>query len=248
MSHTLFTKGPALRTAARRAAHSQFQSSYHSASGPAMSSGTAPIRTLLRQTTLRATAIAAQRTSIPATQQFTAQSYHSTQQPRPRTPSPPPPYTTRSTSLLASTTQWTRFPTSTTNTLSSVRTFAPQPKSSTTIRWASSTSQHPTPLSPETQSAIDAAIETITDLYGTAKDEFEIASEESEKNSTYAADDRAAAREELDKLVEYFESIIAGETGEGRDVGEEVRRRVGGRIRELVKAVEAMEEKAIHGD
>lgn len=81
-------------------------------------------------------------------------------------------------------------------------------------------------------------------MYGTAKDEFEIASEESEKNSTYAPDDRAAAREELDKLVEYFQAAVK----EGGGVGEEVKRRVGGRIRELEAGVAAMEEEALHGD
>lgn len=81
-------------------------------------------------------------------------------------------------------------------------------------------------------------------MYGTAKDEFEIASEESEKNSTYAPDDRAAAREELDKLVDYYNGVLE----EGEEVAEEVRRRAGPRIRELVKAVEAMEEEAVHGD
>jgi len=81
-------------------------------------------------------------------------------------------------------------------------------------------------------------------MYGTAKDEFEIASEESEKNSTYAPDDRAAAREELDKLVEYYQGVVK----EGKGVGEEVKRRVGQRIRELEAGVVAMEEEALHGD
>jgi hypothetical protein len=84
-------------------------------------------------------------------------------------------------------------------------------------------------------------------LYGTAKDEFDIASEESEKNTTYAADDRAAAREELDRLVEFYKSVTEG-YGEEGVVKDEVKRRVGQRIRELVAGVEAMEEEAIHGD
>ena len=75
-------------------------------------------------------------------------------------------------------------------------------------------------------------------MYGTAKDEFEIASEESEKNTTYAPDDRAAAREELDKLLEYYKGVVEGED---RVVAEEVKRRVGQRIRELEHAVLAME-------
>jgi tRNA C32,U32 (ribose-2'-O)-methylase TrmJ len=87
-------------------------------------------------------------------------------------------------------------------------------------------------------------IEEIGELYGTAKDEFEIASEESEKNSTYAPDDRAAAREELDRLINYYNGVLEGE----KVVAEEVKRRVGQRIRELVAGVEAMEEAALHGD
>lgn len=92
---------------------------------------------------------------------------------------------------------------------------------------------------------MDSIIETISDLYGTAKDEFDIAYEESEKNSTYAADDRAAAREELDRLVEYYEGVAEGEEA---GVVEEVRRRVGGRVRELIAGVERMEEEVVHGD
>lgn len=92
---------------------------------------------------------------------------------------------------------------------------------------------------------VEDAIEQITELYGTAKDEFEIASEESEKNTTYAEDDRAAAREELDRLLEYYQGVVqGGDSG----VGEEVKRRVGGRIRELEAAVLAMEEAATHHD
>jgi uncharacterized protein YbjQ (UPF0145 family) len=82
-------------------------------------------------------------------------------------------------------------------------------------------------------------------MYGTATDEFEIASEESEKNSTYAPDDRAAAREELDKLLEYYNGVVEGGQEE-KVVGEEVRRRVGGRIRELEHGIKRMEEEALH--
>ena len=77
--------------------------------------------------------------------------------------------------------------------------------------------------------------------YATAKDEFEIASEETEKKTVYAADDRAAAQEELEKLKQAFEKA-ASEEG-----GEEIRRRVGSRVRELENAVKVMEERAIEG-
>ncbi|KAL8700615.1 MAG: hypothetical protein Q9201_005357 [Fulgogasparrea decipioides] len=69
-------------------------------------------------------------------------------------------------------------------------------------------------------------------------DKFEIASEETEKKSVYAADDRAVAREELDSLKQAFESAVQGPNGE------EIRRRVGQRIRELEQGVVAMEERA----
>lgn len=70
--------------------------------------------------------------------------------------------------------------------------------------------------------------------YATARDEFEIAAEETQKKSIYAADDRAAAREELTALKELYEKAL-----EGTD-GDEVKRRVGQRIRELDTAVEEL--------
>jgi hypothetical protein len=190
------------------------------------------LRALIRQTTLRASTTALQRTSYPVSQHFHTQPYT-----RSRSPSPPPRYETRNTTLRAPTGQWTRF--NTPYTLSSVRTFTSTPK----IQWPATPTETPS-LSPEQQKRVDAIIEEIGDLYGTAKDEFEIASEESEKNSTYAPDDRAAAREELDKLVEYYQGVAQ----EGEGVGEEVKRRVGQRIRELEAGVAAMEEEALHGD
>ncbi|KAL8921707.1 MAG: hypothetical protein Q9208_005636 [Pyrenodesmia sp. 3 TL-2023] len=93
-----------------------------------------------------------------------------------------------------------------------------------------------------TKSTADEAIEEITEIYATAKDEFDIATEETSKRSVYAADDRAAAREELDKLKRAYEAAIGGTNGE------EVRRRVGGRVRELERGVEALEERAMEGE
>ncbi|KAH9868765.1 hypothetical protein J1614_007837 [Plenodomus biglobosus] len=239
MSHALLTKAPALRICTRRPISRSAQSSYHSSSGASMQSGSAPLRTLFRQTTLRATAIAAQRTSYPLSQHFSHQPL--AQHPRPRTPSPPPPYQTRNISLLASTSHWTRF-TTPNNTLSSVRTFTCAPKTALASETVPA-KPHPS-LAPDAQAAVDAAIEEISELYGTARDEFEIASEESEKNTTYAPDDRAAAREELEKLLEYYKGVVEGD----REVGDEVKRRVGGRIRELEGAVVAMEQKALEHD
>lgn len=57
----------------------------------------------------------------------------------------------------------------------------------------------------------------------------------------YAEDDRKAAREELDKLNEAYYSVV---NGQDRTLAEEVKGRVGQRIRELETAVKNMEEMA----
>jgi hypothetical protein len=120
-----------------------------------------------------------------------------------------------------------------------VRTFTSSPK----ISWPAEAAN--AEVSPEQQKVIEDHIEEITDLFGTAKDEFEIASEETDKNTTYAQDDREAAREELDKLLEYYGRVVS----ESEEViGQEVKRRVGHRIRELEAGVKAMEERAIEHD
>ncbi|KAF2003800.1 hypothetical protein P154DRAFT_617402 [Amniculicola lignicola CBS 123094] len=157
-----------------------------------------------------------------------------------RSPSPPPSLRCRTFSTSSTTTtysaQWTRF--ATPYSLSSVRTF-----SSARPTWRPEVTGGAS--SPEAARRIEECIEEITELYATARDEFEIAAEETTKNTTYAPDDRVAAREELDKLLGYYTGIIEG--GD-RAVAEEVKRRVGGRIRELENAVTAMEESAAHGD
>ncbi|KAL8998232.1 MAG: hypothetical protein Q9169_002636 [Polycauliona sp. 2 TL-2023] len=70
-----------------------------------------------------------------------------------------------------------------------------------------------------TKSTADEIVEALTEKYATAKDEFEIASEETDKKSVYAADDRQAARDELDSLKNDFEEVVKGAEGE------EIRRR-----------------------
>ena len=80
---------------------------------------------------------------------------------------------------------------------------------------------------------------TSSHSYATAKDEFEIASEETEKKTVYAADDRAAAQEELAKFKEAYQKAINSVDGE------QIKNRIGARVRELERAVEAMEEKAL---
>ncbi|EPE37099.1 hypothetical protein GLAREA_09262 [Glarea lozoyensis ATCC 20868] len=92
------------------------------------------------------------------------------------------------------------------------------------------------------KSTADTLIDEITDQYATARDEFEIATEETEKQTTYGQADRDAARAELDKLKGMYEDALRTEDGE------EIKRRVGGRIRELEGAVRALEESVEQGD
>ncbi|KAK7702324.1 hypothetical protein SLS57_011410 [Botryosphaeria dothidea] len=117
------------------------------------------------------------------------------------------------------------------------------PSSRVSCRPASIVSEHARYFS--SKSIADEKIEEIQELYATATDEFEIAAEETEGNTVYAADDRVAAREALDKLKEAYNAVVEGQD---REVAEEVKRRVGQRIRELDNAVIAMEEAASHGD
>ncbi|KAF6234761.1 hypothetical protein HO173_006981 [Letharia columbiana] len=89
------------------------------------------------------------------------------------------------------------------------------------------------------KTSADEQVEELQELYATAKDEFEIASEETEKKTVYAADDRAAAQEELAKFKEAYEKAINSADGE------QIKNRIGSRVRELERAVEAMEEMAM---
>ncbi|KAF2632817.1 hypothetical protein BU25DRAFT_406127 [Macroventuria anomochaeta] len=228
----MFAQTPLRVRAAVRAVAAQTTRTYTSRAAE-MPTRTAPIRTLLRTTTLRASTTAAQRASPYLTSQIHTQTQPSL---RSRSPSPPPRYEVRNHSLLAAPNQWTRF--STPTSLSSVRTFTSSPK----ILWPA---ESPPSISPEHLKVIEDHIETITEMFGTAKDEFEIASEETDKNTTYAQDDREAAREELDKLLEYYGRVVS-EAEEA--VGAEVKRRVGHRIRELKAGVEALEERALEHD
>lgn len=91
----------------------------------------------------------------------------------------------------------------------------------------------------------DEKIEEITELYATAQDEFEIAMEETEKQTVYAEEDRTAAREELTKVQEAYKAVVEGPDSE---LASEVKRRIGQRIRELEQGVAAMEEVAQNQD
>ena len=69
--------------------------------------------------------------------------------------------------------------------------------------------------------------------------------EETEKISVYAEEDRAAAKEELQKVQEAYKAVVEGAD---REVADEVKRRIGQRIRELAHGVAAMEEMAMNQD
>lgn len=110
-----------------------------------------------------------------------------------------------------------------------------QPK---TVRTFTST-PHPRYASPP---PADLLIDRLTDLYGTARDEFEIAAEETEKKTVYAADDREAAKEAFEELKKAYEDAL---TQSEPEVGKEVQGRVGQRVRELGNALVALEEAAL---
>ncbi|KAJ4406262.1 hypothetical protein N0V91_004715 [Didymella pomorum] len=232
----MFAQTPIRARAAARTISAQASRTYTSYSSRAaeMPTRSAPIRTLLRTALPRASTTAAQRASPYLSSQIHTQTQS---QLRSRSPSPAPRYEIRNHSLLSAPGQWTRF--STPTSLSSVRTFTSSPK----ISWPAGDAS--ADISPENLKVIEDHIETITDMFGTAKDEFEIASEETDKNTTYAQDDRDAAREELDKLLEYYGRVVS----ESEEVvGAEVKRRVGHRIRELKAGIEALEERAMEHD
>jgi hypothetical protein len=115
----------------------------------------------------------------------------------------------------------------------------------------------------------DLLVEELQELYEVAKDEFEIATESTDTSTIYAASDRESARDALNQLSSVYELYTAkqgevendnaNEEAEGggpiietnynpaevpQGVKDEVRRRVGQRIRELRNAVEALEERA----
>lgn len=85
-------------------------------------------------------------------------------------------------------------------------------------------------------------MENLNDLYSTAKDEFEMAAEETEKKTIYAADDREAAKEAFGLLKEAYEKAIRKCDP---DTAKQVQSRTGPRIKELENALTAVEEMAM---
>ncbi|PWY83194.1 hypothetical protein BO94DRAFT_625565 [Aspergillus sclerotioniger CBS 115572] len=115
----------------------------------------------------------------------------------------------------------------------------------------------------------DLIVDELQELYEVAKDEFEIATESTDSATIYAASDRESARDALDELVAVYtvytrdgsfvsqqgmgigqgQGLVNVDTGLNPEeveegVRSEVKRRVGTRVRELVGAVEALEERA----
>jgi hypothetical protein len=72
-----------------------------------------------------------------------------------------------------------------------------------------------------------------------------MAMEETENKTIYAEADREAAREELTKVQEAYRGIVEGPDTE---LAEEVKRRIGQRIRELEAGVKNMEDIAMNQD
>ncbi|EWC46233.1 hypothetical protein DRE_04611 [Drechslerella stenobrocha 248] len=117
-------------------------------------------------------------------------------------------------------------------------TYAPAPVCSPaytytyTYRYTPSRHAHATGKRPA-----DEAVDRLSELYASAKDEFEIAVEETAKNSIYARDDRETAREELQKLQTAYDEAVANSPPAD---SEEIKRRVGQRLRELDSAVQTL--------
>lgn len=91
----------------------------------------------------------------------------------------------------------------------------------------------------------DEKIEYVTELYYSAQDEFEMAMEETEANSSYAEEDRKAARDELVKVQAAYKKVVEGSDA---DLARELERKLGGKLLELEQSVTALEQLAINQD
>ncbi|KAL4779518.1 hypothetical protein BJX76DRAFT_340514 [Aspergillus varians] len=136
------------------------------------------------------------------------------------------------------------------------------------------TTHSPAPSTTSGKSQADQIVEELQELYETATDELEIATESTDSATIYAASDRESARDALTSLLVAYELYTSSElrpeaeTGAGQaeaeaevseeekgrvvelsfdpaeleeSVKEEVRRRVGQRVREVKSAVEGLE-------
>ncbi|KAK6502828.1 hypothetical protein TWF481_007871 [Arthrobotrys musiformis] len=86
---------------------------------------------------------------------------------------------------------------------------------------------------------VDVKVEDLSELYASARDEFEIALEETAKNTIYARDDRQTAREEFEKFkLAYSDALSLSSDDEAK----EIKTRVGQRLREMESAIERLRE------
>lgn len=125
-------------------------------------------------------------------------------------------------------------------------------------------------LHPPGKATGDLLVEELQDLYEVATDEFEIATDSTDSATIYAASDRESARDAFNQFVAVYHLYSAkpGEKMDGVGAGgsltegspivetnfdptavsdelrDEVRRRVGHRVRELRSAVVNLEERA----
>ncbi|KAJ5131897.1 hypothetical protein N7448_006055 [Penicillium atrosanguineum] len=125
-------------------------------------------------------------------------------------------------------------------------------------------------LHPSGKPTSDLLVEELQDLYEAATDEFEIATDSTDNATIYAASDRESARDALNQFIAVYHlyTAKAGEKMDGVGVGgsategspvvetnqnptavsddirDEIRRRVGQRVRELRSAVVNLEERA----
>ncbi|KMU90837.1 hypothetical protein CIHG_08641 [Coccidioides immitis H538.4] len=112
----------------------------------------------------------------------------------------------------------------------------------------------------------DDYIQELQDLYEIAKDELEIATESTDSLTIYAESDRATLREAFDDLAHAYDAYTGATSSSSPspkgqsegvqrgtaldssdipvDIREEIKRRVGQRIRELRNAVEVLEERS----
>ncbi|KAJ5698495.1 hypothetical protein N7462_000500 [Penicillium macrosclerotiorum] len=130
------------------------------------------------------------------------------------------------------------------------------------------------PYSTSANPNADQLIEELQDLYEAAKDEFEIAIDSTDGSTIYAASDRESARDALNQLCAVYHLYTArpgedADTGShagastgkvsgesaivetnynpadiASEVRDQVRKRIGQRIREIKNAVEVLEERA----
>ncbi|KAL4930179.1 SDR family NAD(P)-dependent oxidoreductase [Aspergillus undulatus] len=156
----------------------------------------------------------------------------------------------------------------------------------TTRPFTSSTPLYSPASSTSGKSQADLIVEELQELYETAQDELEIATESTDSATIYAASDRESARDALNSLVIAYELYTGTSTGPGskveelqkgeqagtagkegeedgagegderivelsfdpagleEGVREEVKKRIGQRIREVRSAVEGLEKRA----